>query len=601
MKWCRSIACSRLWQLVLGLAVAPSCAGVVEDPGSSPVEPNPGNVGGNSSASLGGSSGNTSVAPGQGGANGGSTASAGSPSTGMDCVNPNPGSAPLRRLSNAEYRNSLRDLFKTVNGMDAEITSATQGLPAEAESLGFRNSAEFLTVQPLLAQNYESAAERLAAKAASTPGFVPCTPKPSEELACAKQLITKFGKAAYRRSLSSAESARYEAMFQSGFKEKDFTTGIEWVVLGMLQSPGFLYRAERGVAGTPTGSSGGPRQLSGYEMASRLSYLFWQSAPDEALLALAEGGAFATPQAVEKQARAMLADSRADRLFEYFAEWLDLDHLDEFARDASVFPNLPTQLPDWYRQETQSFVRALLSNPQGSLNELLTAPYTYANKGLASHYGLTGPTGDAFVRVDDARRSGVLTQAMLMSRDKPYRTSIVRRGLKIRTDFLCQNVPAPPNDVQLNLDSAAATLSQRDRLAQHRKDPSCAACHNLLDPIGVVFENFDAVGRYREKDELNQSIDTSSELNATRDSNGPIGNVRELGASLARSAEVQDCYVKQSFRFFFGREVEAADACSMAQLQNKFRNTNQSLSELLVALTQTDAFLYLPPVKEVAP
>ena len=206
----------------------------------------------------------------------------------------------------------------------------------------------------------------------------------------------------------------------------------------------------------------------------------------------------------------------------------------------------------------------------------------------------------SFVRVDDSRRSGILTQALLAAQDKPYRTSIVRRGLKVRTGLLCQTVNAPPNDVQLNLDSIAPGLSQRDRLAQHRENPTCAGCHSLLDPIGVVFESFDAVGRYRTRDEDDQPIDTSSEISETRDANGEVRDVRGLGALLAASSEVRDCYVTQTFRFFFGRDVEAADACSLAALQSRFAEQDLSLSELLVALTQTDAFLYRPTL-EVSP
>jgi hypothetical protein len=231
----------------------------------------------------------------------------------------------------------------------------------------------------------------------------------------------------------------------------------------------------------------------------------------------------------------------------------------------------------------------------------LTGAYTYANKKLATHYGLSGASGSEFVRVDAPHASGILTQAMLAVQDKPYRTSIVRRGLKVRTDLLCQTVPAPPDDVPLNLDALASDVTQRERLEQHRSDPNCASCHTLLDPIGVVFENFDAVGRYRVKDESGDPIVSTSTISATRDANGAVANARELGALLAASTEVRECYVKQTFRFFFGRDVEVADRCSIERMNTAFTGQNQNLAGLLVALTQTDAFLYRNKNQEASP
>jgi hypothetical protein len=154
--------------------------------------------------------------------------------------------------------------------------------------------------------------------------------------------------------------------------------------------------------------------------------------------------------------------------------------------------------------------------------------------------------------------------------------------------------------VILNLDSGAADLSQRERLERHRADRTCAGCHDLLDPVGVVFESFDAVGRFRTADENGRPISTASVLSAAASADGPVADVRELGAKLAVSPEARDCYVTQSFSFFFGRAVESADACSIARLKTKFSEKNFSLSELLVGLTQTDAFLYRPTL-EVSP
>lgn len=499
-------------------------------------------------------------------------------------------------MSNAEYRNTLNDLFAAVPGFDAVVTEATRDFPAEAESLGFRNNAAFLTVQTLTAKKYLDAAELIAQRAAKSAGVVPCTPTAGKEEACGSSFIADFGTRAFRRPLQAEETERFEALFQQALASYGFTTAVEWVIFSFLQSPAFLYRVE---LGQPTQDLV-TRPLP-VEMASRLSYLFWQSAPDAELLQAAEDGKLESAEQLEAQARRLLADPRSERLFQYFAEWLDIDVLDDFSRDAAVFPGLPANLPALYAAETQTFVQSLLSRSDGSFGELVSAPYTFANKALATHYGLAGARGDAFVRVAAPERSGVLTQAMLLVHDKPYRTSIVRRGLKLRTDFLCQLVPAPPNDVSLDLEALSPTLSQRDRLEQHRANPSCAGCHALLDPLGLVFENFDAVGRFRSQDEAGRPILAASEIGATRDLDGSVRDARELGTKLAQSAEARDCYVTQTFRFFFGRDVEPADACSMAALRAAFERSELSLSELLVALTKTDAFMYRPITAKEAP
>jgi hypothetical protein len=500
------------------------------------------------------------------------------------CKKPAPGAAPLRRLSNAEYRNTVQDLLAQVDGIGSAVASATADFVDEAESLGFRNNVDFLGVSSLVAQGYMDSAESLATLSAGSAALVGCN---TADTACAQQFIASFGKRAFRRPLAADEVARYQGVYDKAIAQGyDFKTGVEWVVFSMLQSTEFLYRVELGAA---QGADYMPTQ---FETASRLSYLIWQSMPDQALFDAAEAGQLASKEQIEAQARRLLKDPKAARLLEYFDQWLDLDRLSGLEREPQIYPNLDPNLPALLKSETHAFVNSLLQSPTGSLTDLLGAQYSYLNADLAKHYGVTGPTGADFVRVDMPGRAGVLTQGMLLSHDKANRTSIVRRGLKIRLDMLCQKVPAPPNDVQLDLEGLGEGLTQRERLEKHRTVASCAGCHNLMDPVGVAFEGFDAVGRARTLDEAGKPIDLATELTATRDANGPVAGPTELGDRLAGSQEVRDCYVTQSFRFFYGRDATAADQCSVAKLLVAFRDKQQSLSELIVALTQTDNFLY---------
>ncbi len=507
------------------------------------------------------------------------------------CKAPAPGRAPMRRLSNAEYRNTMADLLGDTADTEALIATATQTFPSETESLGFRNNADYLGVSTLVAQGYMDAAEQFLDSIAGNQTFVSCTPTAGAEVDCGKTFIQNFGKRVFRRPLTDAEVTQYAAVFSKSFSSFDFDTAVRTTAFALLQSPNFLYRVEFGAsnAGTYT-------QPSQYEMANRLSYLFWQSMPDQTLFDAADAGELATPDQIKAQAQRMLADPKASRLLEYFDQWLGTDTLNTtFVRDPTLYPNLDPNLVPLFQQETRAFVSDVLSRPDGNLTDLLTGQYTFANAELAKHYGFSGPTGADFVRVDTPGRAGVLTQGMLLARDKATRTSIVRRGLKIRLDVLCEQVNAPPPNVNVNLDTSDASgMTQRQRLEVHRQNASCAGCHDLMDPIGVVFEGFDAVGRARTVDEQGRPVDTSSALASTEDANGPMSSPTDLGALLANSEEVRTCYVTKSFRFFYGRDVGSPDACSMAQLLTSFKGKAYSLSELLVALTQTDAFMYRP-------
>jgi len=514
------------------------------------------------------------------------------------CKVPEPGRAPLRRMSNAEYRNTMADLLGDSPATQSLVATATRSFPSETESLGFRNNADYLGVSTLVAQGYVDAAEQFLDSIASNQSFLSCTPTAGAEMDCARTFIANFGKRAFRRPLAADELTQYAAIFQKSLSAYDFQSAVRATAFAFLQSPKFLYRVEFGAA--PSGATTRP---SPYEMANRLSYLFWQSMPDQELFDAAESNQLATPAQIEAQARRMLKSSKASRLLEYFEQWLGTDALPTtFSRDATLYPNLNANLVPLLQQETRAFVTSVLARPEGNLGDLFTAPYTFANADLAKHYGLTGPAGADFVKVDAPGRAGVLTQGMMLARDKATRTSIVRRGLKVRLDVLCQLVPAPPPDVNLTLDATnTAKLTQRQRLEEHRVSPSCSGCHDLMDPVGVVFEGFDAVGRPRTVDEQGAAVDTTSTITRTKDADGSVSSPAQLGAMLANSDEVRACYVTKSFRFFYGRDTDPADACSLAQLATSFKGTAYSLSELLVALTRTDAFLYLPVRSSEAP
>lgn len=498
------------------------------------------------------------------------------------------GTAPMRRLSHEELRYSLQDLFAPP-ALKPIVDTQVNGLLPDPTSLGFKNSAQFNTVQSVLAQQYMDAAEKYATAAAANLGtLLPCNPA-GNEAACAAQFIQTFGARFYRRALDADETAAYQKVYAAARTQGyDFATGIEWLVFTFVQSPGFLYRVELDQPGQPP-----VRPLTGLELATRLSYLIWQSVPDAALLDAVATGKLVTKADLEVQARRMLADPKALRTYTFFQQWLRLDQLPALKRDPVAYPNLDPNLADLFQREAQAFVKGVVFDGDHTLKTLLGAKYTYANAALATHYGLSGVTGTTFQKVDwTGRRGGLLMLGgVFATADLETRTSIVRRGLMLRTAVMCQPIGAPPANVPA-LGPIDQTQSQADRLAQHRTNPSCAACHVKMDPLGSAFENIDAVGRSRTKDEAGHSVVTTGELKGTVEPalEGTVTDGFDLVGRLAQSKTASDCFTTQLFRFSSGRQEQPEDACSTFRLRQRFTASGGDIQELIVGLTQTDDF-----------
>jgi hypothetical protein len=277
------------------------------------------------------------------------------------CKAPSPGRAPLRRLSNAEYRNTITDLLGDSTATEALVASAISTFPSETESLGFRNNADYLGVSDLVAQGYMDAAQQFLDPIATNQNLLTCAPVAGAELDCGTTFIQTFGKRAFRRPLSDAEMTQYEAIFSASMKAYDFDTAIRSTAFALLQSPNFLYRVEYGVPQTGAAYT----QPSPYEMANRLSYLFWQSMPDQALFDAADAGQLSTPDQIKAQAQRLLADPKASRLLEYFDQWLGTDTLPTaFVRDPTIYPNLDPNLVPLLQEETRAFVSDVERQPR---------------------------------------------------------------------------------------------------------------------------------------------------------------------------------------------------------------------------------------------
>jgi hypothetical protein len=500
------------------------------------------------------------------------------------CKTINPGLSPLRRLTRSEYDNTVRDLLGDTAGLGRDF-------PQEERALGFDNNAESRSVSPLLADRYFNAAETLAkAAVARLPALLACDPGREGDAVCLDRFLDGFGKRAWRRPLEGAEKANLKRAFTEG-KTTTFAEGIQAVIQVMLQSPQFLYRFERGVP-----MAGDVLRLTPYEVASRLSYLLWGSMPDETLLAQADAGKLATREDVLAQAQRMLKDPRAAGMVATFSDqWLRLEDLADLDKEPGSFPLFNDSLRAPFRLETQKLIEKVMWSGDGKLATLLTSPTTFLNGTLAQFYGVPGVTGDAYreVPLDTSKRLGILGHAGLLAVlgvPDDSLTSLVFRGVFVREHLFCEDLPDPPPNAQDENPPFTPTTTAREWSEARQAKANCGACHALIDPIGFGFEAFDGLGTWRATDH-GKPIDARGEIKGS-DVDGPYSGVVELARKLSTSTKVRDCVATQWFRYGFGRQETADDACTMDTLKRGFAASGGNIRELLIALTQTDAFLY---------
>ncbi len=557
--------------LCLAVAMAGGCTGSVVDPGARPGATD------RPSDSPGGPQ--TGAGPGPGAAPSVPSAPPGQQPLAPPQVTA--AVAPLRRLTRTQYRNTVRDL---VGSADAVNVGALPGDDAINDRFTSNTASP---VQAIDIGKYGDAADAIATKAATNLGaLLPCDPKVTGDVACAKQFIERFGRRAYRRPLTADERQVLEALYASG---GDFATGVRLVIQGLLQSPKFLYVPEP----VPANAGGRVVGVDGWALASRLSYFFLATMPDDDLFEAADKGALASVGQIEAQAARLMSHPQfRATLSTFHQEWLQLGTLAGIEKDAVMFPGWTPGLRGAMAEESRRFVEDVFTAGDRSLETLLSATYTFADAALASHYGAKGAADWAKVELPPGQRAGLLTQAGLMSTlAHDNRTSFILRGKMIREALFCSEPLVAPADVpgEPKLDPNA---SAKERSEAHRKDPACATCHELFDPIGFSFEIYDATGRYRTSDAAG-AIDAKVTLTQTQGLNGKVAlNAVELAGLLARADEVRDCVARQWLRYGLGRDDAKEDEPSLAAAVAAFKSGGAKLPSLLVAIARSDAFRF---------
>ena len=382
-------------------------------------------------------------------------------------------------------------------------------------------------------------------------------PAPGDESIAARKVLGDLMRRAYRRELTEGDYETPMNLFGQTNATAGFEPAIEFAVASVLVNPNFLFRVERAPDDL---ASGEIYPLTPFELASRLSFFIWSSLPDEKLLSLAESGELLSDDVLSEQVQRMLADERADALVANFAsQWLYLKNLPSMNPDLRSFPDFDDNLRQAFRGETEHLFRYMMET-DGSVLSLINSDFTFLNQRLAQHYGIGNVAGSHFRRVDlppDSRRGGILRHgSILMVTSYATRTAPTIRGNWILENLLGTPAPPPPPNVpNLTDNNSLAATSVRQRLSQHRTNPACAACHDLMDPIGFALENFDAVGRWRDYEGEIQ-VDSEGTLPDGRE----ISNVSELEQGILNRPEVFVRTVTEKLLTYgLGRIVDAGD------------------------------------------
>lgn len=502
------------------------------------------------------------------------------PPEGPVCADPGP--AAVRRLDAEEYANTVLDLLG--------VTIDTSRLPRETalpEQPGQPKLSPFLT--PEMAQKFTSLADEVAALAAANPRqLLPCEPDPAGQNSCARRFAEQFGARAYRRPLAPQELDDLLAAFEEGRRTYQGDRGLRRLIAFALVNPAFIFRTE---VGERTGPRAGVVSLTPFEIASRLSYFLWATTPDQTLWSKALAGQLRTKAEVRAEAERLLASPRAEAVVAAFhRRWLGLEDLRQVPRPAAGDdPAFTAPLREALITGAQQTLAAQMWQRAGDQAALFAGPLV-GNRPMSEFYGLSAPGGDGFEELSPLgrqQRFGVLTLPAVLARlGHGAQSAPVRRGGWVLGRLLCRPYPPAPGELPL-APPPAPGMTTRDLYAEHTKNPTCAACHNLFDPIGFGLENYDGHGRWREM-ENGRAIDASGSgtlLGSPFD--GPGG----LAALLAKSEEVTDCVASQWFRFAVGRAPIDTDACTLGELERAFVAGGRRLRPLLLAIATSDAFL----------
>ncbi len=491
----------------------------------------------------------------------------------------------VRRLSNREYNNVVRDLL-------GDTSQPATSFLDDSYANGYDNGSALLAVQTDQAERYQLAAEQLARVAVDrhlVDLLGGCVPTNTNYETCANRFFDTFPQRAFRRPPTPAEIGRLRGVYQTASQVGGFILGIQTTVEAILQSPAFLYREE---LGTPSGEDGAPAILNAYELASELSFFLTGSMPDDELFAAAAEGRLGTSQELRRQGERLLRTSSAKaNLRQFLHQWLATNRLSTLTKDPAFYPSFNDALARSMASELDLFFDDILWNRSGTLRELFTSNASFADENMGRLYGVTGAAGFGPVLLDPDQRKGILTRAgYLAVHAATSHSSPVERGVFLRQALLCTHLPPPPADVlqRAMMEVPDPTKTTRERFSAHSNDPFCASCHRLIDPVGFGFEEFDGIGAFRTI-ENGKPVDDSGTMYGTLDIDGDFRGASELSEKLITSKQFQDCVVRQMFRFAMGEAETSDDQLALLSISSQF-SSDTRLSDLALSFVESPLF-----------
>lgn len=509
----------------------------------------------------------------------------------------NTGNTPLSRLTNTEYENTLAALLAPI-----KVPQKPQ-LPMEVVTNGFSNNWEGQNPSDPLIEQFELGAQSAAAAVVQNLASLKLQgcggSGEAAEASCAAAFLDSFGVRAFRRPLQEDEKQRFLAFFTKSKAAFGFNKALELTTTVLLSSPQFLYKLEFGEGDATKGAV----KLTGYEMASRLSYLLWDSMPDEALFTAAREGKLETSEGLGEQLDRMIDDPRARQALNEFAgQWLHLGRVSGNAsaerKNKTLFPKYTQDTAQALSEGLHEFLADSLLGDGGGIKKLLTSNKAWVNDKTAFIYEVSAPQGATLapVELDASKRRGLTTQAgLLAGLAHDANQAAVLRGQFVLDLLLCQPPPPPPNNMVPSIPpvdtSVKRTTRQRLVLEHEAQGGSCKSCHEIIDGVGFAFENYDAIGKWQTEEE-GLPIDSSAYIKDSFDADGDFANAIEMTEKLSRSEQTYQCFVEQFYRYAMARSTQEVDGCSVASLTDQMVDNEGDFRGLLKALVRTNAFRY---------
>jgi hypothetical protein len=491
-----------------------------------------------------------------------------------------------RRVTETQYRHAIADTF----GTDILINARFE--PEKREQGLLAVGAHELSITASGFEQYYALARSISDQVLDPKrrdGLMPC--KPANEKvaddACTRAFVEKYGEALFRRPLTSGEvTARVRTAHAGAEQAQDYYAGLKLALTSLLVAPDFLFRVE---IAEPDPSKRGQFRLDGYTKAARLSYLFWDTAPDAELRAAAADGSLHTKAGLQKQIARLQASPRmADGARAFFVDMLQFDAFESVTKDPAIYPKFSQAIADSAREQTLRTLIDLLVTKKRDYRELFSSNDTYINRHLAAVYNVPFPGAEEWAQYTfpkESQRAGILTQVTFLSLfSHPGASSPTKRGMKVHEIFMCEQIPEPPADVDFSKVQALEKGTVRVRLLAHMDNEGCASCHQLMDPPGLALEHFDSLGQLRTQ-ENGETIDVSAELDGMKFT-GAAG----LSDYMRGNKRIPQCLVRNVFAYGVGRAVEAEDQDYLTGQTKTFAAKGHRYPDLLASIASSPEF-----------